>query len=259
MSSNTPAKADDPTSSVPALPGDLGDLIPTMDDLGVSAGLLASMTPTFQMSGPSSTTFDVPELLHDQLGKSADEIVGVPITSIRQRVRWEPGSELGDAAPTCRSHDGKTGSGEYTDNVVRECATCPAAQFGADGTAPECNERAAVIVVIESTLDPVVVSVPVTSIAHVKRWAAGLTLKAGKGLPSWMTVLTRFTLDVRPLKSGKKVAQFVIENIGVAEGPLLNAARTDGYQAATSFRDSGEHVADSAGAESVADSGPQEV
>lgn len=152
--SNTPAKTDDPTSSVIALPGDLGDLIPTMDDLGVSAGLLASMTPTFQMSGPSSTTFDVPELLHDQLGKSADEIVGVPITSIRQRVRWEPGSELGDAAPTCRSHDGKTGSGEYTDNVVRECATCPAAQFGADGTAPECNERAAVIVVLKSTLDP---------------------------------------------------------------------------------------------------------
>ena len=50
--SNTPAKMDE-TSAAVALPDDLGDLIPTMDDLGVSSGMLASLTPTFKV--PSAT------------------------------------------------------------------------------------------------------------------------------------------------------------------------------------------------------------
>lgn len=73
----------------------------------------------------------------------------------------------------------------------------------------ECNEQAAVIVVLQSTQDPVVVSVPVTSIGHVKRWAAGMLLKHGERVSRRrMTVLTRFTLDVHDTSSPAKVAQF---------------------------------------------------
>ena len=258
--SNTPAKMDE-TSAAVALPDDLGDLIPTMDDLGVSSGMLASLTPTFKVPSATVAAFSVPELLRDEIGAdSVSEVVGVPITTVAQRVRWEPGSELGEAAPTCRSNDGKTGSGEFTGGAVRVCAECPAQQFGDDGTPPECSERSAVLVTLQGSQDTAVLSVPTTSIGPVKRWAAGMVYKAAKGQPSYMTVLTRFSLKVEPLKnSGKKVAQFVVENLGVADDELLGVARTSGASVARAFRDSGEHVADAPAADVVADSRPQEV
>ena len=57
--SNTPAKTDDPTSSVIALPDDMLAELAAMSVVDLTPSEVARLTPVYKTSGPETNTFKV--------------------------------------------------------------------------------------------------------------------------------------------------------------------------------------------------------
>ena len=264
--SNTPAKTDDPTSSVPALPDDVLAEIAAMSAVDLTASEVARLTPVYKVSGPDTPSFYVPALFAAEADETTTEINGVALAGISQRVRWEPGTSPGSGnPPTCRSHDARTGSGEYTGGEVRDCGTCPASQWtGPEGnqTKPECQLRMAFLVDVDEH-GPAVVDIPTASVAGARALTSTL-LRAPSAEPPKPTFtqqrvkITRG--DKTTSKGGSAHRPVVVSRAGLATPEQQAHAADVGMEVASQFRQAREHAAaPDAGAESVADSGPQEV
>ncbi len=263
--SNTPAKTDDPTSSVPALPDDMLAELVAMSAVDLTPSEVARLTPAYKISGPETNTFKVPALFATVEDETTTEINGTALAGISQRVRWEPGTSPGSGnPPTCRSHDARTGSGEYTNGEVRDCGTCPAEKWtGPEGnqTKPECALRLAFLVDVDEH-GPAIMDVPTGSVDGARALTSALMAAASPSStkPTFTQQRVRITRgDKVTTKGGTTHRPVVIAKGGLATPEQQAHAADVGLDVVRQFRTAREHVADSAGAESVADSGPQEV
>ena len=105
--------------------------------------------------------------------ESLKEIVGIVIHSTLTRAYW-PGRKVTDQPPQCSSPDAVIGVGD----PGGECAACPLAQFGSDeegSRGQACKLSRQCFVLTPSSLLPVVVALPPTSLKSWRSYVLGLT------------------------------------------------------------------------------------
>lgn len=158
-----------PTSSYIAVNG-LSDI--TLEEL-LEANYGGQMPPPHKLTqihipGGGGLTWEIPGVGGEP--ELVREFVGVALHAQPGRVKYKnPFGKGPKEAPVCQSNDGITGVGQ----PGGECATCPLAQW-VDGKRPECPEHISVYILRPTSLIPVVLTLPATSIKPWNDYKNGL-------------------------------------------------------------------------------------
>lgn len=143
--------------------------------------------------------WSVPTLSGEEVTKA---IEGVIVYWRSTRSYWDTPFTGESAPPTCQSPDGITGIG----NPGGACALCPMAAWGSGQNGGQaCKSARLLFVMQKDNILPVVVSVPPTSIAPVKKYFMRL---ASQDVP-YHAAITSLALIVAQNKKGLKYSQIV--------------------------------------------------
>ena len=133
------------------------------------------------------TTWTIPDIDGE---RDEREIEGVVVFWKNVRAYWETEYDGSNNPPDCYSDDGDVGIG----NPGGRCSQCPLSQWGSDskgGKGQECKQMRLMFVLQETSLLPLVIVLPPTSLANSKKYFLRL---ASAGVPYW-GVTTKFTLE----------------------------------------------------------------
>jgi len=112
---------------------------------------------------------------------------------------YKPGS-----LPFCSSENGVIGIG----NPGGECGSCPNAQFGPDGTPPECAQKKAIYILMKEEIVPMVLRITPSSFKAFEDYL----LKVSRKLKPLHAIETNFSLKSTVAKgSGTTVSEVVFE------------------------------------------------
>ena len=200
--------------TLPAIPGDLAEILATeMDGLNIefdrvkipSGGGLA-----FEVPGESGE----PEMVK--------EITGVIVDHYGPNAFWAKKYSGEKNPPDCASLDGKTGV-ERDGGEARSCRTCPRNQWGSaeDGIGKACKNMHRIYLLTEGNMLPILLTLPPTSI---KAFADYLGKRVvSRGLRSY-EVLTRVSLRREKSRSGSEYSQAVFSTVCVLPQELQQQA-----------------------------------
>jgi len=120
--------------------------------------------------------------------ESVKTIEGVIITHADRRAYYSTAYDGSNNPPDCSSDDGMIGT--TVEGDTRLCKGCPFDQWGSKdgGRGKACSQRKNLLVLQGGELLPVVISVPPSSIADMRKYITRLT-KAGLGVSSVVTRL----------------------------------------------------------------------
>lgn len=207
--------------------GQLDELAELLDEVfqGGDDTLSVSDLPRVKVPDGNTKAFTVGDDVHKK-------IKGIMIVRQERRNYWEKSISEGggNQAPDCFSRDGEHGQGTHgvdsAENPSGLCGSCPLSQWAENGeqrVPPPCKPQVAVLILVEGSAFPWLLTVPRTSVKalndYVKR-----TLLAGK-MKSPVEVVTEISLVQ------EKNAQDLMYNtlkFEIAEditGPLDRAAK----------------------------------
>jgi hypothetical protein len=200
--------------------GEIGELL--NENL---AGESISISDLVTITVPSQglTTWTVPSIDGEITTK---EIVGILVYSRMTRTYWETSFDDsgGGAFPDCFSLDAIHGIGIMADKpeVGGICKKCPMDKFntGKDGEGKACKEKRQMFMVLKDELLPVLVRVPVKSVAPSKKYLLSLISRR----TPIHSIYTKLTLEQDKNKKGIKYSKIVFQKVGDVENPVASAA-----------------------------------
>lgn len=153
--------------------------------------------PRVKVPAGGGKKWEVPTPSGDE---TVPEIEGIIIHAPVKRAYW-PNRDPDGSPPQCSSPDGIQG---YGDPGVL-CRECPLSAFGSDdgGRGQACKQFRQLFVLIESSLLPIVVTCPPTSVSPAKKYGVAL---AGAGL-GLSRVTTRLGLVQETNPDGQKYSK----------------------------------------------------
>lgn len=200
------------TSNYPVLAGDSGDsaLLDVMNENLGGSGVQSFDLDRITIPAGGGIAWEVPTL---DGADSVQTLEGIVVAWRGPRAYWAQSLEEsgGGSAPDCSSDDGVKGVGAYgvdsESNPTGECGKCPMNEWGSgsEGRGRACSESRQIFMLLPGRALPVVVSLPVTSIAPFRKYMLRL---AGEGIPYYGTV-TR--LGLRKVESGSGIKYSVVE------------------------------------------------
>jgi len=135
--------------------------------------------------------------------------------TVRAYWKSEPNAGSAGTPPDCASNDGKTGMARTEDGPGGTCSTCQLNQFasakGGSGRGKACKERNLLMVLMQGSKLPVVISVPPGSLGEVRKQFLRL---AGEDL-RYMEVVHKLTLIPAQNQDGIKYAKVVPKKVRI--------------------------------------------
>lgn len=126
----------------------------------------------------------------DEETESTTELVGVILHHHPLNAYWKEKFAGGNEQPDCSSRDGKVGIDRETGEVM-SCADCPRNKFKDDGTGKDCKNVHRVYILREGNPLPLILSLPPTSLKHMRDYISKRILL--KGMRCYQAV-TKITL-----------------------------------------------------------------
>lgn len=142
--------------------------------------------------------------------ESATEIVGVILDHHPLNAYWADKFTGGNEPPDCSSIDGKQGVDRET-GVIKDCAGCPYNQFGSDDKGKACKNIHRVFILREGNPVPLMLSLPPTSLKHMRDYIAKRIIL--KGMRCWQAV-TKITLKKEKNAAGIAYSRAVFTFVG---------------------------------------------
>ena len=134
----------------------------------------------------------------DEDPETATELVGVILHHHPVNAYWKEKFAGGNEEPDCSSYDGKTGIEKET-GECKDCAACPRNQFKEDGTGKDCKNAHRIYILREGNPVPMVLSLPPTSLKHMRDYISKRILL--KGMRCYHAV-TKITLKKEKSQAG---------------------------------------------------------
>lgn len=122
--------------------------------------------------------------------ESVSELIGILLWHHPLNSYWKKELSSGSEPPDCISYDGITGVNRLT-GEIQNCKTCSYNQFGSKNRGKACKNMQKIYFLRESSLIPIVLTLPPTSLKYIRDYLAKQVLL--KGLRSH-EVVTKITL-----------------------------------------------------------------
>lgn len=207
-----------PITNLPAfvaLEYDPADLTATIGEY-LEDGLKEGDLEQIKIPTGGGIQWELPHSAGDEMAATFDGvIVGVQTT----RTYWPDVYSGASVPPDCTSRDGKTGTG----SPGGVCDFCPKNLWGSgkNGVGTGCSERKRVYILRPEGLLPVILNLPVTSIANLRKYQIRLLSQR----TPMTAVVTRFGLARTKNKAGIQYSQAVLTSVGPLPPALVPLAK----------------------------------
>lgn len=220
---NLPATADEGADQFAIMKmesGEIGNIL--QENLGAEAISMSDLT-TITVPSQGITTWTIPSIEGEITTK---EITGILVFSRMTRTWWEQSYDDtgGGVFPDCFSLDAVHGIGKMADlpDVQGICKKCPMDQFGTgkEGEGKACKEKRQMFMVLQDEILPVLIRVPVKSVAPSKKYLLSLVSRR----QPVHSVYTQLTLEQDKNKKGIKYSKIKFQKVGEVENKVASEA-----------------------------------